>query len=49
MTGSGLVGRGFKGKDYELHDVIFKVGTLPPPPFRPTLISYYIDKNVNEL
>lgn len=31
MTGSGLVGRGFKGKEYELHDVIFKVFTLPLP------------------
>ena len=31
MTGSSLVGRGFKGKEYELHDVIFKVFTLPLP------------------
>jgi hypothetical protein len=43
VTGLGLVGRGFKGKEYELDDVIFKVFPLP------SLISCYIDKNVNEL
>jgi hypothetical protein len=47
VTGLGLVGRGFKGKEYKLDDVIFKVFTLPTP--QPTLISCYIDKNVNEL
>jgi hypothetical protein len=33
VTGSGLVGRGFKGKEYELHDVIFKVFTSPFPTY----------------
>jgi hypothetical protein len=47
VTGLGLVGRGFKGKEYKLDDVIFKVFTLPTP--HPILISCYIDKNVNEL
>lgn len=48
MTELGLVGGVNKGKEYKLDDVIFKVFTLPTSP-HPTLISCYMDTNVNEL